>query len=69
MQFEFYDSGGDLLTIQSIKVDDATLPPGEEKHFQVQGRDVPRAVKFTVSASEVGGKGLSLSGTGPYPLD
>ena len=69
MRFEFYDSGGELLTIQKIQIEEATILPAEKKHFQVQGRDVPRAVRYTVSASDLGGKELLLGRNGPYPLD
>ena len=69
MHFSYFETGGDLLTIQKIPVENNTLAPGDEKQFQVQGRDVPRAVKFRVSVTDLEGRELSLANNGPYPLD
>ena len=69
LQFEFLESRGVLLSQQKIQIEDATLAPGEEKPFLVQGSDVPRAVRFRVSAYDSGGRDLSVAGVGPYPLD
>lgn len=69
LQFEFFESRGVLLSIQKIQVEDATLMPGEERNFHVQGNDVPRAVSFRVSATDAGNRDLSMAGGGPYPLD
>jgi len=69
MRLDFYESRGVLLSVQSIRLEEATLRPGEEKEFQVQGKDVPRAVSFRISATDSGGRDLTLAGDGPYPLD
>ena len=58
-----------LLSMQKIQVGDATLKPGEDRRFQVQGNDVPRAVSFRLSATDCSGRDLNLAGVGPYPLD
>lgn len=69
LQFEFLDTRGVLLSQQKIQIDEATLSPGGEKQFSVQGNDVPRAVKFRVQACDASGRDLNVSGEGPYPLD
>jgi hypothetical protein len=69
LQFEFFESRGVLLSQQKIQIEDATLAPGAERDFHVQGNDVPRAVRFRVLAYDAGGRDLTLSGEGPYPLD
>ena len=69
LQFEFFESRGVLLSQQKIQIDEATLAPGEEKRFLVQGADVPRAVRFRVLASDANGRDLTVAGEGPYPLD
>ena len=69
LQFEFFESRRVLLSMQKIQVEDATLMPGEERRFQVQGNDVPRAVSFRLSATDASGRDLNLAGVGPYPLD
>jgi len=69
LHFEFFESRGVLLSQQKIQIEDATLAPGDERSFQVQGRDVPRAVSFKISASETNGRDLNVARVGPYPLD
>ena len=69
LQVHFFESGGVLLSIQKIEVEEAMLNPGDEKHFSVQGNDVPRAVSFRMSATDRNGRDLSTAGTGPFPLD
>ena len=69
LQLQFFESGGVLLTMQKIELEEATLSPGEEKHFAVQGNDVPRAVSFRFSATDRTGRDLSTAGSGPYALD
>jgi hypothetical protein len=69
LQFEFFESRGVLLSQQKIQIEEASLSPGEEKHFLVQGADVPRAVRFRVLACDAGGRDLTVAGEGPYPLD
>ena len=67
--FEFFATTKALLSMQKIEVDEGTLRPGEERSFQFQGNDVPRAVSFRLSAKDNRGRDLSLSGEGPYTLD
>ena len=69
MQLEFFESRRVLLTMQKIEVEEGTLNPGEEKHFSVQGNDVPRAVSFRISAVDRTGRDLNVAGAGPHPLD
>ena len=69
IQLDFFESRGVLLSIQKIEIDDATLSPGEEKHFSVEGNDVPRAVSFRLSARDRTGRDLNTAGNGPYVLD
>jgi hypothetical protein len=69
LRIEFFESRGDLLTMQKIVVDDETIPPGGEKHFLIQGKDVPRAVSFRIAAVDRGGRDLSVARPGPYLLD
>ena len=69
IQLDFFESRGVLLTIQKIQIEDATLNRGEEKHFSVQGNDVPRAVSYRISARDASGRDLNVAGGGPYPLD
>ncbi len=69
LQFEFFESRRVLLSMQKIEVESGTLMPGEERHFNVQGADVPRAVSFRLSGSETNGRELSVAGGGPHPLD
>ncbi len=69
IQLDFFESRGVLLSIQKIEIDDGTLSPGEEKHFSVQGNDVPRAVSFRLSARDRSGRDLNTTGNGPFALD
>jgi hypothetical protein len=69
LQFEFFESRGVLLSQQKIQIEEATLAPGEEKEFLVQGADVPRAVRYRILACDAGGRDLTVAGEGPYPLD
>jgi len=69
LRLHFFESRGALLSMQKIQLEEATLAPGEEKAFEVQGSDVPRAVNFRVSATDAGGRDLTVSRAGPYPLD
>ncbi len=69
IQLDFFESRGVLLSIQKIEIDDGTLSPGEEKHFSVQGNDVPRAVSFRISARDRSGRDLNTTGNGPFALD
>jgi hypothetical protein len=66
---QFFETGGALLTIQKIQVEEGTLQPGDQKHFSVQGNDVPRAVSFRLAATDRSGRDLSTAGVGPYQLD
>lgn len=69
IHLEFLESRGILLSMQKIRLEDAALQPGEEREFEVQGKDVPRAVSFRVTATDAGGRDLYVTGAGPYPLD
>lgn len=69
IQLDFLESRGVLLSIQKIEIEDSTLHPGEEKHFSVQGNDVPRAVSFRISARDRSGRDLNTTGNGPFTLD
>ena len=69
IQLDFFESRKVLLTQQKIEIEEGTLNPGEERHFWVEGSDVPRAVSFKVSAVDRNGRDLNTAGVGPYPLD
>lgn len=69
MRVEFLDVDGVLASAQKIEIEEGALQPGEERHFSIQGRDVPRAVSFRVSFTSRGDHDLYTSGAGPYPLD
>jgi len=69
LQLEFFESRGVLLSQQKIQIEERTLLPGDEREFDFQGLDVPRAVRFKVLACDRGNRDLTVSGEGPYPLD
>ena len=69
LHLSFFESRGGMVSQQKIELETSALSPGEERSFEVQGRDVPRAVRFTVAATDRGGRDLNLTGPGPYPLD
>ncbi len=69
LRIDFFESRGDLLTMQKIAVDEETIPPGTEKHFSFQGKDVPRAVNFRIGAIDGRNRDLSVARPGPYLLD
>lgn len=69
VSLHFFESGGILLTIQKLEIEEGTLNPGELKHFGLQGNDVPRAVSFKLSATDKAARDLNIAGAGPYPLD
>jgi hypothetical protein len=69
LHLSFYESRGVLLSMQKIQLETAQLAPGQERQFDVQGKDVPRAVSFRVSATDGAGRDLNVAGAGPYPLD
>jgi hypothetical protein len=67
--FEFLATTKLLLSMQKIQMEPEIMRPGEEHSFHFQGRDVPRAVSFRLSAQDSAGRDLRLLGEGPYPLD
>ena len=69
IQLDFFESRKVLLNQQKIEIEEGTLNPGEERHFSVEGNDVPRAVSFKVSFVDRSGRDLNVAGTGPYLLD
>ena len=69
LQLDFFESRKVLLSQQKIEIEEGTLNPGDERHFTVEGNDVPRAVSFKVSAADRTGRDLNVAGTGPYLLD
>jgi hypothetical protein len=69
MHVEFLDVDGILTSAQKIEIEEEAIQPGEERHFSIQGHDVPRAVSFRVSFTSRGDHDLYTSGGGPHPLD
>lgn len=69
MRVEFLDVDGVLASAQKIAIEEGVLQPNEERHFSIQGHDVPRAVSFRVSFTSRGDHDLYTAGGGPYPLD
>jgi hypothetical protein len=69
MRVEFLDVDGVMASAQKIEIEEGVVQPGEERHFSIQGHDVPRAVSFRVSFTSKGDHDLYTSGAGPYPLD
>jgi hypothetical protein len=68
LTLEFLDAQGSLLTIQKQAIEDKQLNLGDEVFFDLEGRDVPRAVSFRVVMYDSKGMVLSVSGGGPYPF-
>ncbi len=68
IRLEFLDSGGRMVSAQSMELEAGTLQPGEEREFHIQGRDVPRAVRFRISVTDRKGRDLTIAGAGPYAL-
>ncbi len=69
LELAFFESRGAMVSMQKIQLEAAALQPGEERQFDVQGKDVPRAVRFVVSATDAKGRELFVAGVSPYPLD
>lgn len=69
LQLHFFESGGVLLSIQKLEIEEGAVQPGDEKHISVQGNDVPRAVNFRIELIDRAGRDLSVKGGGPFPLD
>ena len=69
LQLHFFDTGGVLLTIQKLAIEEGAVQPGDEKQISVQGNDVPRAVSFRIEVGDRTGRDLSVKGGGPFPLD
>jgi len=68
LTLEFLDAQGVLLTIQKQSIDDRLLAAGDEVPFDLEGRDVPRAVSFRIVMHDSKKRGLSVAGEGPHPF-
>ena len=68
LTIEFLDAQGVLLTIQKQAIEDKQLNLGDEVPFDLEGRDVPRAVSIRIVMYDSKGMPLSVSGGGPHPF-
>ncbi len=68
LTLEFLDAQGVLLSIQRQAIAEGALTAGDEVAFDLEGRDVPRAVSFRVVMFDSKKMLLSVDGAGPYPF-
>jgi hypothetical protein len=67
--FAILDSDDQMISTNKTTVDEEILAPKAESDYHAEMVDLPRGIKFRITAEDGRGKELSLSKPGPYVFE
>jgi hypothetical protein len=69
LQFDFIDSGGQVIATKQSAVDEDVLEPAAESAFHFETADPVRAVQFRVRATDTAGHDLRVEPAAPKAIE